>query len=106
MVKKKITRIQIPVVNDALADLDDVVDDLEEAFAEIKRVTAGLHGCWGNDEAGQKFAVSYVDFWGKSLESATIGIPSIRQVEVNLRQIVDLINKLDAENGIELEFKE
>ena len=100
----RITRVDIPAVGGALDNLDAIGDRFETAVAELKRVAAELHGCWGDDEFGKRFAENYLPYAEETLDNADLTVTNLRDMETNLREIVKLFQEADAVSGEGLEL--
>lgn len=95
----KITSLNIPAVNTIASDLDAAVAQFAAALAEMKRIAAELHGCWGDDEAGRNFAESYLQNAEDTLSNGTITVETVTELAGSLRKIAQMFSELDSESG-------
>ncbi|MDR7274273.1 hypothetical protein [Catenuloplanes atrovinosus] len=102
----EITRVEIPVVNGSSRELDGIADQLETALISLKRRLEAVDGCWGDDEAGKKFAQSYIPKAEATLESSQLSHEALSTVAENLRFITTEFAKLDEYGADKLEFKD
>ena len=102
----EITKVYIPEVNGASARLDVISDQLEEAVHQLKRRLEAVEGCWGDDEAGKKFAKGYLPKAAEALGNGKLTPESMATVAENLRMITTEFAKLDQYGADKLVFKD
>ncbi|WP_033341691.1 WXG100 family type VII secretion target [Catenuloplanes japonicus] len=102
----EITRVQIPEVNGASTRLDVISDQLETAVHQLKRRLEAVEGCWGDDEAGKKFAEGYLPKAQEALENGKLTPESLATVAENLRMITTEFAKLDQYGADKLIFED
>jgi hypothetical protein len=102
----EITRVDIPQVNGASTRLDVIADQLEEAVHALKRRLEAVDGCWGDDEAGKKFAEGYLPKAEEALKNGKLTPESMATVAENLRMITTEFAKLDQYGADKLVFQD
>src|SRR5512139_3347935 len=100
----QITRVDIPVTLDAADELQDWHDRLATALATLKREAELLHGCWGDDKFGQRFAESYLPYAEQTLANAQTTVDGLLDVATNLRGIAQKFAELDTDGARVLEL--
>jgi len=102
----RITRVNIPEVEAAAGDLDKIAADLEKALDELKALGERLHGCWGEDEFGEKFAENYLPLAEELLDQSDHTVTDLATVAMNLREIARHFQDIDQEAGEYLELSD
>ena len=102
----EITRVEIPEVHGAGARLDVIADQLESAVHALKRRLEVVDGCWGDDEAGKKFAEGYLPKAEEALENGKLTPESMAIVAENLHMIATEFEKLDQYGADKLIFED
>jgi len=102
----RITHIDVQNALAEIKNLANVVDNYDDAVAKIKRITADLHGCWGDDENGQAFAENYVEEEKEVLTTSQDVVTLLRRYVEFLEDVVDKFQELDTTAGQYLEFQD
>jgi uncharacterized protein YukE len=96
--------MSIPEVNAAAVDLEKIADDLRQALDQLKATCERLHGCWGEDEFGEKFAKNYLPAADEILKQSAISAEDLDKVAANLKTVAKEFQKVDQEGGESLEL--
>jgi hypothetical protein len=109
---KKLTRVDIPVVNAVADKLVTIGHDLGQAFDRVQAELDENWGCWGHDESGQKFG----DNFAPNVKLLMVGddtnlggtefCGNIKDLGTNLRGVTVAFAQLDVAAGESLSFDE
>jgi hypothetical protein len=105
----KITRIDVPGVNVALAGLKAAIDDFDKALNGddgIRPFAESLRGCWGDDETGEKFGKTYLQQEGDVLDTSQQTVVDLNKFVEDMKTIVEMFQELDATSAQYLEFQD
>jgi uncharacterized protein YukE len=100
----RVTRMDIPEANGVADALDQVAKDLNDALAELKNVCELTHGCWGDDEFGEKFAANYLPAVDEMLRNSETTRGDLEKIAGNIRETAKLFQNIDHEGGEHLEL--
>jgi hypothetical protein len=107
---KKITRVDIPVVNAVAAKLVDIGETLSGAFDRAQIELDENWGCWGQDRAGKQFATDFdpnvraLMVGDGEAPGGTEAAGYASEIGESLRKVADAFAQLDAAAGEYLTF--
>ncbi len=109
---KKLTRVDIPVVNEVADQLANIGHDLGQMFEKAQFVLDENWGCWGHDHAGQQLG----DNLAPNIKTLMVGdnealggtelCGHISGLGAHLRLVTEAFAQLDTAAGESLTFDE